>query len=305
MILLDDLDRKIVKEMTSPASLQWDIRQSYVAIAKRLQVDEETIRRRFERMRKTGFLQGWQIIVNPHLIACEAASFDLTIQEPETASKVITQLKLIHGMIYVLTFYGGGLRIMAYYPNEDALNRQIALMEAICGGKSTMLWKPIFPECNLKMTQTDWSIVTALLKNDPRRKLSAIARDAGVSSRTLNRRLQRMREGYAFFLDAAIDLGKLGGTACALLIQYKSSARKKSADDLILRTLGNVSWSNTSSARHSMFSVHCENITDGERIYQWVKGLDGIEEVKMGIHQDKITVKDWLMEEIEGRAKPR
>lgn len=303
MIQADDLDRRIIKEMTSPASLQWNIRQSFSTIAKLLKVDEDTIRRRFERMRRAGFFQRWEVIVNPHLIGCEAASLDLTVQEPEAIRKVISQLKLIRGLIYILLFYGGRLRLMTYYSNEEELERQISLMESICETKRSMVWQPVFPLCNLKMTKTDWLIVATLMRNDPRGKLSMVARSIGISSRTLNRRMQRMHEQYAFFLDIALDLSKLSGSACALLVQYKNGSKKRFTDDLIMNTLDNVSWSNTSSPEHSMFSIHCENVSEGERIYQWVRGLDGVSEARLGIHQDKIIVKDWLEEELENRAR--
>ncbi len=299
----DDLDRKILKEMFSPASLQWNIKQSYNTIAKLLLVDEETIRRRFERMREMGVLQGWQIIINPHLIGCEVATFDLTVPKLESRSTIISQLKLISGVIYIIAFYDNRLRFMIYYPSESALERQIALMESLCESKRSMFWRDVFPPCNLKMTRTDWLIIGTLMKSDPRKKLSTVAHEAGVSSKTLNRRLHRMREQHAFFLDAGIDVSKLGGSPCAILVRYKDKSKKRQFDDLILRTVGNIAMSNTAPTEHSMFSIHCENLADAERIFQWIRGLDGVGKAKMGIYQEKITVNDWLTEEIERRAR--
>ena len=302
MIQPDGLDKKIVKEMLSPASLQWNVRQSFHNIAKRLEVDEDTVRRRVERMRKAGFLRGWQIIVNPHLIGCEAASFDLEIAKSDAATRTVSDLKLVPGVVNILLFYGGRLRIMTYYRSEEALGRQIALMESICGSKHTMLWRPVFPPWDSKMSSTDWSIVATLLDENPRRKLSSIASDAGVSSRTLNRRITRMMGGYAFFLDADVDLSKLGGSAFALLVQYDDVSKKGQIDHRILERVGSMSWTNTTASMHSMFVTHCENVVDGERLYRWVGGLDGIGQTRMGIIQEKITVKDWLSEELESRA---
>ena len=299
----DDLDRRLLKEMFTPASLQWNIRRSYATIAEKLGVDEETIRRRFQRMHVAGVFQNWQIIVNPHLIGFEAATFDLNFSSLDSRKRAISQLKLVQGIIYILLFYDNRIRIMTYYRNEDALKRQIELMETFCNCNHSMFWKDVFPPCAMKMSKTDWLVVAALLKKDPRKKLSIIASDSGISSKTLNRRMQRMNEGHAFFLDAAIDVRKLGGSPCAILVEYYNSAKKRLADDLILKTIGNITMSNTSPDMHSMFSIHCENMADAKRVSEWIESLDGVKEARMGIYEEKIAVSDWLSEEIEMRAR--
>lgn len=254
-------------------------------------------------MQKAGVLSNWQIIINPHMIGCEAASFDLSMQHPEARTFVISQLKLIRGIIYILPFFRDGLRVMTYYPNDEALERQIALMESICNGSRSMFWKDVFPPWNMKMTKTDWLIIATLMKKNPRKKLSMIAHDAGVSSKTLSRRIHRMTEHHVFFLDAGIDVSKLSGSACMIFVQYGDKSKKRLIDDLVLKTLGNATLRNTAPTYHSWFSIHCENNVDAERTYQWIRGLDGVEEAKMGILEEKITVDDWLVEEIESRAK--
>jgi DNA-binding Lrp family transcriptional regulator len=208
----DDLDRKIMREMESPESFRWNIRESYASIAKRLGVDEETVRKRVERVRQSGILQGWQLIINPHLIGRESASIELEVGSESAKNSAISQLKLTEGIISILSFHGRQLQVGFYYRNEKALARQISLMESICGCRGSMLWNVSFPPFRLKMSRTDWMILDALRK-DPRTKLSDLAREVKVSTRTLNRRIERMIQGWAFFLHAAIDLKKLGGLA--------------------------------------------------------------------------------------------
>jgi len=60
----DRLDAGILRELQNPAS-RWNVRKSFARIAKRLQVDEETVRRRVDRMEALGVVQGWTIIPNP------------------------------------------------------------------------------------------------------------------------------------------------------------------------------------------------------------------------------------------------
>lgn len=56
MYRADDLDVRIFKDLGNPDSLQWNVRETYSSIAGRLEVDEETVRRRLKRAEHFGSL---------------------------------------------------------------------------------------------------------------------------------------------------------------------------------------------------------------------------------------------------------
>ena len=64
----DNLYSKILRELYSPAWLRSSGRESYVTIAKKLGIDDQTVRSTIERMQKSGFLKGWSISLNPHIL---------------------------------------------------------------------------------------------------------------------------------------------------------------------------------------------------------------------------------------------
>lgn len=51
--------------------MQWSVRESYASIAKRVGVDEETVRKRINRQEKLGAIQGWSAVIHPNLIGCK------------------------------------------------------------------------------------------------------------------------------------------------------------------------------------------------------------------------------------------
>jgi DNA-binding Lrp family transcriptional regulator len=67
----DDLQVRILRELTSPASFRWNVRESYASIGKKLGVDAETVRKRVKRARERGFLQSWRLIPNPDALGEE------------------------------------------------------------------------------------------------------------------------------------------------------------------------------------------------------------------------------------------
>jgi DNA-binding Lrp family transcriptional regulator len=300
MLHPDDLDIKIMRELESPASFRWNVRESYASIAKKLGIDEETVGRRVERVRQAGVFQGWELIVNPHIIGRESASMELDVDPELSKEAVVEKLKLMEGVVSILNFNGRHLQVGLYFRNRKSLERQVALILSICGSKDSLLLDVDFPSFHLRMTSTDWLILNSLRKN-PRVKLADLARDIAVSTRTLNRRMSRMIEGYAFFLHTAMDLRRLGGLACRLLIQSGNPAKKRAADEAILKKLNKIEWIYTVSDNYSMFVMHCENTAEADQISGWASGMSGIDRATMDIIDDQITVQDWLDEEIEGR----
>jgi len=95
---LDDIQIRIMKELASPRSFRWDIRESYGSIAERIGVDEETVRRRVKRARESGFLKGWKLFLNPHLIGLESTGMQLEIDDETRKPEVISRVEQVDGL---------------------------------------------------------------------------------------------------------------------------------------------------------------------------------------------------------------
>jgi hypothetical protein len=63
-----NLETRILRELTSPSSFQWNFRESYAAMGRRLGADEETVRATLGRSVRMGLVQKWRLILNPELL---------------------------------------------------------------------------------------------------------------------------------------------------------------------------------------------------------------------------------------------
>lgn len=297
---LDQLDRDLLKEIISPGSVRYDVREPYSKIARRLSVDEETIRRRLSRLRQEGVIGRFVLFPNPRVIDRESA---LVYFEPKGTTPIgleIPRLRLLDGVVSLVTVHGAGMLLDIFYQSKGALARQIALVESICNAKAAMLWKVPFPQYPSSMTRTDWAIILALRK-EPRRKLTDLASELGVSSRTVNRRVQRLSDGKAFMLDLEFNIARISGMPSLLLVHYEDPVRKREADKVILARLQRLAYVDTSAQSHSVFAFHCENVSELDGVSRLVKGVNGVKDFKLGIIESRIYSHEWLDEEIQSR----
>jgi len=295
----DDLDIRIIKTMASPHSFQWDVRISNAHVAKELDVDEETVRNRLRHMEEAGFLQGWQLILNPILLGMESGIAEVRFNGQGSKDEVISELSLLEGVTLIDDFYGSELAVHLLYENEEMLNRQIHLIGYLTGHPNPAWWIEAFPTCKLDPTKTDWLIIQALRKR-AREKLSDVAHDLQISTRTVKRHMLRLIDGNAFYLDPLMDVSKIGGVRSRFWVVCEES-KKRAVDEKALSTLKRIISTHTSPRKYSVFIVHCANASEVQEISHWLEKLDGVKEVRSNFDVEHIHIDKWLSREIEKR----
>ncbi|HZY94500.1 MAG TPA: AsnC family transcriptional regulator [Candidatus Bathyarchaeia archaeon] len=292
-----DLDIRIMKELTSPSSFRWDIRESYGSIAAKIGVDEETVRRRVNRARESGFLKGWQVVLNPHVIGRESAGAQLTVDDENRKGSVISDIEKSDGVVIMINFHGKSLRVIFYHKGDKDLADKIQGFSSICQSEQPIVWRGGFPSSSVKLKRTDWEIILALRK-DPRRSPSEIADEVGVSTRTVKRRITGLTRGLAFYLLPMLDYRKYPGVAVDFLVFCPDLQKKYQLDKLVRAKTDRIIFSFIDAKGFSIYAILCLNISEAENIHDWLKGLDGVEKVTMDTMRNNSVVRGWLDEEI-------
>ncbi|MDA4112913.1 MAG: winged helix-turn-helix transcriptional regulator [Thaumarchaeota archaeon] len=300
---MDGLDAGIIRELSGPGgSYQWNVRHPYSRIAHNLGVDDETIRRRVRHAERTGLIHGSELIVNPHLIGLEPARIVLDVADPEQRKRmVLSQIRLIDGVLLMLDMHGGGLQVLLFC-EDAAMSRRTELISSIAGCRDPLIlrnWQALgFRRCDLTLTRTDLMILKSLRK-DPRKSTRQVAAETGVSARTVERRIALLTESYAFFHMFRLNFQKLDGVACSLVISYGDEKKKPGLDQRIGSSLERTIYSATNAKTTSLFNFVCSNVAEAEGIREWVRGLDGVAETRMGIIKEYILESEWLDDELQ------
>src|SRR5215475_475128 len=118
-----ELSVSIMKELTITPS-HWNVKRSYSEVAKKLGVDEETVRIRIRSLRQSGFLLGWRLILNAHLLGRESHILALEFEDVENKNRAVEQFRRLDGVVLIQTLHGNTLQVTAFIEIEG-LGRQL------------------------------------------------------------------------------------------------------------------------------------------------------------------------------------
>jgi DNA-binding Lrp family transcriptional regulator len=299
---MDDLDVRIFRELGSPNSLQWNVRETYSGIAKKIGVDEETVRRRLKRAEKLGSVIGWKMMPNPHLIGCECVCVDLDLKNEESKERVIRKLNQVDGIVKILDFRGSGLQLTVYYPSEMVFKATREQIRSTCDPRNEpVLWKIHFPSPDsYKLKTIDWMIIQEMLA-DARKSIDPVSKSIGASVRTVSRRLNALIEEYAVYLQGTPSFENFSGLSCVFLVFCPDLTKKRRADQAVLDRMPRIEIFNTSAEQYSTFVTIFDNLAEADELMKFVKALDGVMSVKMSIMKQLILIQTWLKQEIVKR----
>jgi len=295
---MDELDIRILKELGSPASPQWNVRESYASIGRKLGVDEETVRKRVRRAMELGSFPPWLMKPNPRLIGCQAAVLDVEVEDEGGKAEALSKIRALEGVVTILDFQGRGLMVVLYYRDEGSLNGLAARIGSACGSQTWAMWKQDFPNPEIRMKKIDWEIIHTMA-DDARMDLQEVAGKTGATVRTVQRRLAEMIAERAIYLSGRPYYDAITGQAYHFVVSCPDEGKKRAADKLVLSKVDRMERFDTSSKQYSVFVVHCENPAEASRTLGWLKGLDGVESARMSVINEAFHVQDWLKVEIE------
>lgn len=279
----------------------WNERRTYVDIARKLDVDEETVRNRVKSLKDGGFLLGWRLVPNPALLKRSSSFLYVEVQDEDSKDETVARLAAMDGVIVVANFYGRGLLVTLYDDREGNCVERIK-KAGLAGEQFTTPAMNLPGLVPLKMTVTDWRIVKLLLGN-AEMKPSEVASMIKVSTKTVNRRLGEMMSSRAIFVMPRVNLKKAGGISYQMILGCEEDKRA-AVEDEVVKKISMLVFRATAARSDLIFGFNATNVAEGSDILKWAKKLPGVRTVKMNIVENVVHVFDWLSREVDNYAAP-
>jgi DNA-binding Lrp family transcriptional regulator len=298
---MDELDVKILRVLISESAIAQSnsmVKLSLRRTASRLGADDMTVSNRFRRLQESGCMSRWQVLVNPSFFGYKILDMVVRASPESGKADMIRKIRLIHGVFAIQNFHGKTLKILLFYDSEEARSRDVELISRITNADSITTSRMALPRSETsRLSDTDVAIIQALF-GDARKSSASIAKELGISSRTVRNRVKRLRRENTVFALPNLNLeGIAGSIPVYLSYTYANEGTKGAADRAVLSHFdANYLWGGFSDRSHAFIVLSFSTMSEMKNALDWAREQPGIASAEVDLMTDLTYVPQTFRE---------
>jgi len=168
---------------------------------------------RINKLEKTGIIEKFCLKVEPPLLGLNM--FYIVVNS-QNQKEIIKNVKLA-GMPFTIVPCVGGITVIGVIVKED-LEQKIDLLQKLMQDVRVM---SVFEADNTKishnLTRTDLEVLRQLVEN-PRKRIEQLSKETGVSTKTINRALEKLQSNDSIQFTLVFDPSKIEGFLCYAVV---------------------------------------------------------------------------------------
>ena len=299
---MDRIDIKILGQLhrgVSKLGFQPDGKGLYRRIAKKLALNEDTIRKRVDRLESSGVIRGWQLVVNPDVFGLNTYALWMTVDSQMRIEEAVRKIRLVHGVATIVHGMGDILSIGIVCESAQVFRKRIELISELTGGKELTTSVVPQPKSDCEPTSTDWQIINTL-RTDPLMRYTKVGEKLGLSTKTVQRRVTKLTHGNAIFFLPDVDFTHLEGASwVGLSVYYTDGVFKDSIERSIFTKFEDyvllVAWTD---AGHGYLEFVIPNAHALQEIVELTRAQEGVRDVRANINYNRLNFYDDVLDEI-------
>jgi len=297
---LDDLDLSILKMLTTNS------RRSDHSIARKLQVTTNTVKNRIRNLMKEGVLLGFETHLSATFFNATHCWLSAQLYGSELEEKIVEELSKIDKVSFIMpTTENLMLIAMDFFNSTDLDNtmQRISRIKEITG-INTFIYSSQHIHKKIEISPLDWKIIKCIRLNS-RKSPSEIAKECGVSTRTVNRRLRRLHDGGVIHHTIVFDpMASKGTIVYGISMEYDARFPR---DKVVGSTISSVKnlfnhfvMVNSPTLLLIFFGKRFSDIHANENT---IKAVEGVKSLKTYFCTKVYYFKDWRDNLIEKNAE--
>ena len=308
---MDSLDVGILRELSRDQILWFgrlDPRVSAAGISRRLGVDRATVGSRLRSWERQGFLLAHEVVPSPRVFGAQIAGGNLRVSDLRQKPRILEDLNLVPGLISAVDHFGEWIALLYAFEQPEALDRSRRLIARLPGvGEVTPCVPFQAPEPSMTPTRLDFRILNGL-KEGSRRTFQEVARAAGVSTKSLARRLEVLVRGRSLWYLPILDFSRYKKSIFArfVIVLKPNSDTTRAAEQLPLHLPNLTYLTDTTTLVGSAESMppvldvggHVDSVGQAEDIQQELQTLEMVEEVEVLFPRRFYLYRDWFDDRI-------
>ena len=303
---MDQLDVRLFRSLVSTSGIapsRAQVSSSLKAIARQLGADDATISYRYKRMQEKGCFSSWSLMVNPSFFGYRMLDVMVDVQPESAKADLIRKLRLVHEVTGIVNFYGKALKVIDMHRGEDSRSRIVDLISRLTNAETLTQFRWTFPQSRTeRMTETDLVIFSAFSK-DARKSPVLVAKELGLSVRTIRIRVDRLRGENTIFALPSLNFVDAAGFIPVHLSYAYSTENSKSLVDRAMLSHFDTSylWGGFTDSAVGYLMINATTMSDVRRTLEWAEAQHGVASARVDIVTDQILLPEKQSELLQLR----
>ena len=300
---MDELDFKIFKSVEfrpfGPASGDLSRLNPWV-IAKKVGADGNTVKVRLDKMKKSGFIRYFQIYPNFRLLGVHGAAYLFDVRDVLENSEVIGKCSLVDGVTEIHNFIGSNFCIDFTYADSNDEGRRLELFRHLTHCESPeRFYERVMPPVEVELSTVDWRIIKSLRYN-AFKPLSAVAKELGLSAKTVRRRFDRMARNNAIIVVPLVNPADIPNTITHVILLYPEPERREEVLKAAMEAFKDTCFlARTAPPGNAMICLAARTLGETEENLIRARRIDGIQDAKLLILREITEYTQWIDSAIE------
>ena len=265
-------------------------------IARKVGADGNTVKSRISKMKKSGFIKYFQIYPNYRLLGVTGSAYLFELDDVLEKYEIIDKCSLVDGVVEVHNFIGSNICIDFTHQDGRDERRRLDLFSSLTRCDSPeKFYERVMPQMEVeKLANADWQIIKSL-RYDAFKPLSKVAKELGLTTKTLRNRFERMVRNNAIIITPIVNPAEIANTITYVLLIYPSSDKREEVMEKAMQEFSNSCFLvDSSSQGNSMLCLAGRTLAETEDSLIRARKIKGMMDVKLLILKEMREYTRWI-----------
>lgn len=276
-------------------------------IAENVGTTARTVRTRLRAMEEESVILGYQILPNLAHLGLTAEGYFFVVTDEAAKNETIEAALDLPRMMAVHDFLGEGVCFEFAFTDSDERAETLGTLSKLTGDPNPRrFYDGVMPVVDRELTNLDWRIL-ASLRWEATKRLREVAKEVGVTRRTVKRHYDRMAREGSFVPVALMDPSRATGLLLFELLFFFDPDHDRSAAETILEAYRDhylFSYVPASEELgHFDVEMFAESPAEIARLRRLGAEFSGVERVEAWLFRRFEDHSDWIDEAIAERVE--
>ncbi len=280
------------------SSLLNNCRESDRQIGKKFGISGGAVGSRINKMKKSGLIENFCMKVEPPVLGQNIVYIVVSGQDIE---KIMKQVKLV-GLPFVIVPCVGGTTVCGIVVKEDVEQKIELLKNLMNDVRILLIFEAGSKEIDFNITKTDLQVLRELI-DDPRQKIEELSKKTKLSTKTINRILEKFEENESIQFTLVYDPSKIEGYIPYAVLSVVNGEIKTILKNLEKQFGDSFMMIPFLAKNQIVLFLYSENIFQMDAMTEKIREVDGILSTDLFIPKKINMPKEWMKKSIESLTK--